>query len=370
MQKTKLVIASVLKPVDDTRMYEKFGFSLSQTNKYDINIIGFYTKNIPDDRSITFLRLYNFSRLSFKRLLAPLRCFRAFIKLKPQILIINTHELLIVAGLYKILFGCHLLYDIQENYYRNILYTKAFPFLIKPLIASYVRGKEYFSMLFVDHYFLAERQYEKEFSFSKGKSTVIENKYRPPIQPLKRNLNQDQINLLFSGTLAESTGVFYAIDIAKKMHEIDPRVSLKIIGHCSIPSTLIKLQKLVDDHDFITLIGGKKLVPHGDILQAIATSHFGIIYYPTNYSTMNTTPTKLYEYLGSRLPIILQNHEPWVELATHHDGCIVLENDNQIDEVFMHKLSTLQFYQKRSNQDILWESEGQKLVSIIDKIIS
>jgi len=368
MQKTKLVIASVLKPVDDTRMYEKFGFSLSQTNKYDINIIGFYTKNIPEDPSITFLRLYNFSRLSFKRLFAPLRCLRAIIKLKPQILIINTHELLIVAGLYKILFGCKLLYDIQENYYRNILYTKAFPLLIKPIIASYVRGKEYLSTLFVDHYFLAERQYEKEFTFSKGKSTVIENKYRPPVKPLKRSLDENKINLIFSGTLAESTGVFHAIDIARKMHKIDPRVSLKIIGHCSIPSTLIKLQKLVDAHDFITLIGGKKLVPHYDILHAMSASNFGIIYYPTNYSTMNTTPTKLYEYLGSQLPIILQNHRPWVELASQHNGCIVLENNTKIDEAFMRKMYALQFYQNGSNQDILWESEGQKLIKIIENI--
>jgi hypothetical protein len=35
------VLTSILKPVDDTRMFEKFGVSLGQTNKYDVNIIGF-----------------------------------------------------------------------------------------------------------------------------------------------------------------------------------------------------------------------------------------------------------------------------------------------------------------------------------------
>jgi hypothetical protein len=47
MKKTKVVIASILKPIDDSRMYEKFGLSLEQANEYEINIIGFASKNIP-----------------------------------------------------------------------------------------------------------------------------------------------------------------------------------------------------------------------------------------------------------------------------------------------------------------------------------
>ncbi len=47
MKKTKVVIVSLLKPIDDSRMYEKFGLTLEQANEYEINIIGFTSKNIP-----------------------------------------------------------------------------------------------------------------------------------------------------------------------------------------------------------------------------------------------------------------------------------------------------------------------------------
>jgi len=39
MKKQRIVLASVLKPVDDTRMFEKIGKSLSRNPDYEIFII-------------------------------------------------------------------------------------------------------------------------------------------------------------------------------------------------------------------------------------------------------------------------------------------------------------------------------------------
>ncbi len=60
MEQPKLVIASVLKPVTDTRMYEKIGRSIGQTKKYEVNIIGFYRKNLPVELNIKFNPIFNF----------------------------------------------------------------------------------------------------------------------------------------------------------------------------------------------------------------------------------------------------------------------------------------------------------------------
>ncbi|MTI19409.1 glycosyltransferase, partial [Fulvivirga sp. RKSG066] len=95
--------------------------------------------------------------------------------------------------------------------------------------------------------------------------------------------------------------------MAKKLHEIDSQITLKIIGFCSIPSTLKTIKQEVEKYHFISLAGGDNLVPHQDILKAIVNADFGIIHYPHNYSTMNSTPTKLYEYLGLKLPILIQD---------------------------------------------------------------
>ena len=52
MTKKVIAIISVLKPVDDTRNYEKVAASISNTNKYDINIIGFSANKKPANPNI------------------------------------------------------------------------------------------------------------------------------------------------------------------------------------------------------------------------------------------------------------------------------------------------------------------------------
>lgn len=372
MKKRKLIIASVLKPVDDTRMYEKFGLSLGQTTKYEINIIGFCVKNIPQAANITFHPLFNFRRLNISRLAAPFKCFKKYLQLSPELIIINTHELLIVTCAYKILFGCNVVYDIRENYYRNILYTKAFPYLLRPFFAIYVRSKEYLSRLFVDHYFLAEKQYQNEFTFARGRCTIIENKYKairsiPAVQ--KQGEIKEQITLLFSGTIGESTGVFECIFLAKKLHEEDPKIRLNIIGYCAQKSTLTKVLETIKNSDFITLHGGAELVSHHEILNAIKSADFGVVYYPTNKSTMNTMPTKLFEYLGNRLPMLLQDHQPWVELAEKYNAHIPINIHSINTSELLLQMKNQTFYKRLPKEEILWESEEKKLIEIVNKLM-
>ncbi|ELR68800.1 glycosyltransferase [Fulvivirga imtechensis AK7] len=353
-------------------MYEKFGLSLGQTSKYEINIIGFCVKNIPQTVNITFHPLFNFKRLNISRLAAPFQCLKKYHQLRPELIIINTHELLIVTFLYRILFGCKVAYDIQENYYRNILYTNTFPLLIKPFIAAYIRGKEYLSRLFVDHYFLAEKQYQNEFTFARGKCTVIENKYLPSVtipDVQKQIKNSEQITLLFSGTIGESTGVFECIALTKKLHEINPEIRLNIIGYCAQKSTLIKLKETIKNSDFITLFGGSELVSHQEVLAAIQKADFGVVYYPTNKSTMNTMPTKLFEYLGNGLPMLLQDHEPWVELAEKYEACIPINIHTINPGQLLNKMKKRKFYTTIPKDEILWRSEEKKLIEIVNNLL-
>jgi len=368
MKKTKLVIASILKPVDDTRMYEKFGISLSQTNKYDINIIGFQSKNLPQSNGITFHPLFFFNRLSLKRIFAPFKIFFRMIKLTPKVLIVNTHELLLVSFLYKILFGGKLLYDVRENYYRNIRFTHTFPFIIRDLVAAYARGKEYLSYLFIDHYLLAEEGYRNEFTFIKNNYTIVENKYKPLSKP-KFNRPKDKIRLLFTGTVAESTGILKAISLTIALHEIDERIELIIRGKCAFSQLRKKINKLCKDHDFISCDDLSTLTTHSEIEKAIATSNFGIIYYPHNISTINTKPTKLYEYLALQLPIILHDHKPWVDLASSYSAAIPIHFEDADIQYVYDNMITGNFYPNGIDNQVLWVEEEKKLLEAIDIVL-
>ena len=104
MKKRRLVLASVLKPVNDTRMYEKIGQSLADKTDFEIHIIGYPSLQPETDSNIFFHPLQSFHRISWRRVFAPLQVLLLVRKVKPEVLIITTHELLIVSFINRILF--------------------------------------------------------------------------------------------------------------------------------------------------------------------------------------------------------------------------------------------------------------------------
>ena len=369
MEKIKLVIASILKPIDDTRMYEKFGLSLGQTNKYDINIIGFASKNIPGDQSINFFPLAPFPRLSLKRLTAPWKVWRLLLHIKPSIIIINTHELLIVTILYKILFGGKTVYDVQENYVKNILYTAAFPKPARPFIAGWVGLKEWLAKPFIKKYIIAEKSYRQELPFLRKSTLLLENKYKP-ITPIKKEhkTGSDQIKLLYSGTVATSYGIFEAINLAETLHVVEPRVRLTIIGYCAHRKDLMLLREKVQDSTFIQLIGGDYLVPHQDIVYEIAHADFGLILNRSNKSTDHKLPTRLFEYTAHHLPILTNKNPLWVDFCDEFNAAIPL-NPLGFDPVLLLKqMKNTSFYNRGNTNSSLWDFEEPKLTSLISSL--
>lgn len=368
--KTKVLIASVLKPVDDSRMYEKIGLSLACSGRYEVHVMGCESETIANPK-IQQHPFKAFGRVSIGRFLAPWKILFEARRLKPDIFIICTHELLYLAVFLKLVSGCRIIYDVQENYYWNVLYTPAFPLLLKPFVALYVRGKETLTARYVDHFFLAERGYEHELKFTGDRKTVLENKVR--ISPSVRKscpaqISGKSLNLLFSGTLAETTGVFTAIDLAIKLHLVDERVTLTIIGFCAQRKVLEKIQLLIKPRPFIQLIAEEKPIPHSRIFQEIQKADLGLVTYQINPSTMNSIPTKLYEYLGFRLPILLVNHKPWVDFCNSWSAAVVCDSTN-IDASAIHNELTQHLFYTSEPAAVYWETEEPKLFHVLDGLV-
>jgi glycosyltransferase involved in cell wall biosynthesis len=366
MKKRRIVIASLLKPIDDTRMFEKMGVTFSDTGDYQVFIAGYPSSVKPVYPNIHFFALTSFKRISFGRLWAPFRIAQYIHQVKPDVLIVNTHELLIVGVLNRIFFGTRIIYDIQENYFRNILYSETFPKLLRPLLALWVRAKEKVTAPLFHWFYLAEKGYENEFTFFKNRFTIIENKAILPAGH-KITVRSGYSQLLFSGTLAESTGVFEAIQLAIQLHHLNPSVRLNIIGYCSKAELLNKIKSVIKDHSFITLIGGNQLVPHQEIVNCIIKSDFGIISYPPSPHTQNSIPTKLYEYLSLQLPVIIQDKPSWKTLVQRCQGGISIDFKNFEVTELLEKMKATPFYTQPPS-DTTWDTEAKKLLEVLKTI--
>ncbi len=305
----KIMIASVLKPIDDVRMYERMAWSISKETDWETHILG-SCNPIPEkplDR-VVFHPVFNFGRAGWKRLFAPFRAFIEFMRVRPDCLIVNTHELLWAGLWYKLIFRKRLFYDVRENYGLNILHTNAFPKVLRRFLSFSVRLKERLVQPFIEANFMAERCYLEELPFSVTKTALLENKYNPfpsgILPPPEPKQSDSTLHFLFSGTIAEHYGVFDCVEMVDRFHREGCPVKLTIIGYAAQKHVGEKLKAICNEKDYIQLIGIDHLVPHQRIVSAIRSADVGVLAYQENVSISNRIPTKLYEYLANGLTVI------------------------------------------------------------------
>lgn len=363
MKKRSIVIASVLKPMDDTRMTEKMGMSLLKSGVWDVHIVGF-GKVRPEVQGISFHPLGIFSRLSLTRMFTPWRVLAKLFSIKPSAIIVTTHELLWVAVISKLFFRTKVYYDVRENYKLNILNTSAFPLLLRWPIGFYVRFKEWLFSGFIRHFLLAEKTYAHELQFVGQRFTIVENK-SVKASNVNRKPVGETIHLLFSGTLDMSTGVFDAIELAKKLHQENQNIRLSVIGYASLPDVQKKIKQEAS-HSFIKLIGINSLVPHKKILEAISQADIGIIVYQSAPHTRNCIPTKLYEYLAHQLPILYDGNASWASMVSEHQGGISINFTNPNAQAILEALHSSRFH-TQPPLNVTWESEEEKLLMLLGR---
>jgi glycosyltransferase involved in cell wall biosynthesis len=366
MKKRTIAIASVLKPADDVRAFTKMALTLAAAG-HEVYLIGMPSTTPVTPPNVHFLELSPFSRLDFQRILAPFRVLRKARKVKPEVLIVNTHELLLVSFLNRIFFGTQIIYDVQENYYRNIRWTRAFPSWMKRPLAAWVRLKERLLAPAFQQVIFAERCYLDELRFLSKKATVIENKSQLP-PGFSRRPDTTKLVLAFTGTLGESTGIFEAIKLADELYEKRADIELHVLGFCPIPEVLAAIISMCSGKSYIKLTAGSMQVGHEQILDLISRAHFGIISYPASPHTSDRIPTKLFEYLSARLPVLLRKNPSWEALASKVNAAILVDFDNPDTDEILRQMASRVFYDKGDVGEFLWKTEEGKLVGMIEAL--
>lgn len=370
MHKKQLLIASVLKPIDDTRMVEKLGFSLDKINGFQINIVGFCGK-IPTNSNLKFFPLFNFRRLDIlRRLSAPIKFYSKLRKIKPSIIILETHELLLPAIIYKKFNNATVIYDIRENYFLNIKNGSGFSTLTRDLVAFWVRAVEKLCSKYIDHFFIAESIYKDQIKFIHNRFTYLPNAFNDAFNEsvlTKHKKERNKYQVLFSGTIALETGIRESINLINKLHQLDDRYKLVVRGYCSNHDLFISLQKEIFSLEHIDYPQENKLIPHSEILDAIQLSGFGFIHYHALPQFEGKIPTKFFEYLSSNLPIILYDNKRFVDIETGTNSIIHLEQG--IDEDLQ---KIIQFRSPKNINDVpkhfLWNNYEPILISIVESM--
>jgi glycosyltransferase involved in cell wall biosynthesis len=364
---TKIAIASTLKPVIDPRAYEKIGCSLAQNQLYEVHILGSPPTLSKPPENIALHTIAN-SKGSLNRVIMPWKILVALHKIKPQLLIIGTHELLFIGAIYKLISGCKLIYDIRENYYFNLRYQKNYPFIGRQILAFYVRTKEIIFARIIDHFFLAEQCYVDEIKFTKQRFTILENKYNPSEFAIKKSKNVE-VDFILSGTISKEYGVFDALQFFSQFTA--PKIRLTIIGHCPNKHTFRALTKAIKGIDNLTFKVSTSPISHQEILSYINDKSIGLLPYQPNNSTKNKLPTKLYEYIGMGIPVLISNNPLWNKLLLKYSAGMSIDFKSPISIEDISRSLTIKYNTQNIDlKNLMWNNEEPKLLALVKRLLS
>lgn len=372
MRTIPILIASVLKPLKDPRAYYRFGLSLRETNKYQINIIGFSTKNEADEKNIKFHPLFLEKRKGFARIFAGYIFFKVYKKERPSLSILCTWELIPSAILCKMLFGGKLIYDVQENYALNISYNRTLKGIKKWFAKNLVLLIEYSAKHFIDHYIFSEQCYKHEKPAFKP-CFVLENKYYGPVPnniPSKK-LHLPNLRFLISGTITEVYGIKEALQWFLELQQSLPEISLHIIGHCPLPDFGKMLSVLAKENNGILLQISSQPVPYEQILEAYAEADLVLLPYHQIPSISPKIPSKFFECLALVKPFLYSPNLLWKSFAEKYQAGLEVDFSAKSQAAFtMQSLLSMNFYTKDFPYEAYWvQKEGVQLQNLVSSLL-
>ncbi len=372
--KPSILIASVLKPARDTRSYHKLGKSLASLfPAYEVHSVGASQgSSAPDTpgHPVITHTYPPFHRFSWGRIRAAWSMWRLACQLRPRVLILTAGELLPWGLLYTCYPGGTLLYDVQEDYFRNIRYTHAYPRFIRVGLAYAFWALEALASKGGQGFILAEDCYPKDISFVRQPYVLLPNKmdrnWLPPNrQSSPTSLQKPNPHFLLTGTLSLDYGLFEAIAWVDAMRAHIPGLRLRLCGHVPRESDYKQLRALVQQNDCLTWDVSRQAIPYPQIIQAMQQCDAVLMPYRVNKSVQNRIPTKFYECLALRKPMLIQENPVWETFLAQYpfQSAVFLDfrQLTQVDTVYKH-LRQAPFYQNAENiPGIVWQDEEAKI---------
>lgn len=219
-----------------------------------------------------------------------------------------------------------LIYDVHENYERNILYGSGYAPILRSNLAISIRALERSAIPYLDGVIYAESGYDNILNVPEERKIILRNLYVSSGMPSNIPLPHQPF-ILITGTLAREWGTLEAIE-AYKIVAKHTDYQLVIAGYCPNPTYLKSINDAINSHPRIFLEGISQPVPYPRIEQLIQNSSFGFALYEPSIRMADRVPTKFFEYAAYGKPLFFSDFEPWNWLnEQYHFGVPVIYND-------------------------------------------
>lgn len=359
-----ILLSSVLKPVTEPRMYEKIGKTLRSVAQYDVHIFGTLRNQelFLEDLKVHEHSFY--TRSFYFRIKILLQYFKLLFRLKPQLLVPSTLDLLLISYFYKFFNAkTSIIYDMRENFSFNTRNHQHYSGFISFLISK----SEKLLIKLSNGLIYAEKVYLNQLN--EVENSILMENFPTKVEEngsfnSKSNKN---LNFLYSGNLTQEYGIYEVLIFYKKIKKWFPNAHLTIIGNCLDKNVLKDLSLFSIAHLEVKLIGIEKAASHEQILAEIKKANFGLVSYQKNKAFDGKYPTKVYEYLQAKLPMLLFEDQTWNELVLKYDAGILCKVQDLTKGKMQYILEKQYFQIDRDTSKFTWENQESRLLEFFYK---
>ncbi|MDK2773364.1 MAG: glycosyltransferase [Flavobacterium sp.] len=358
--KTKVLHVTSVHIHTDTRILLKECKSLSKI--YDVHLINpFYEGKIDNINlhKVIFFRNRLLRVLTSWLLVLPKSCFINY-----KVIHFHDPELLFAVPIWKI-FGKKIIYDVHENYSKQV-YTKEYiPLVMRKLLQQVIKFIEYIYAYFVDIIIVVHQ--DLNFILNKFKKHItISN---APILDYKFVPKTRKKQFCYIGVISEERGI---LKMAKIFNEL--KVDFVLAGNFSSK----KLKKKIISLKNIKYLG---IINREEVIKVISESTCGVCTYLPLPNHMISNPNKLFEYLNYGTPVICSNFESYKDIIDEKYSFVHYVDVNNKSEIVKNIKNILSMNDNELNnsgeeankfieKNYNWDIEANKLIESYKKILS
>jgi len=366
-------ITTVHSPFDG-RIFHKECKTLAKAG-YDVFLIAQHDREeIVDEVHIVHLPK---AKNRFQRMLfLPFNALKIALKLKADIYHFHDPELLPIGVLLKLFTGKKIIYDVHEDYSKQILSKHYIPKAVRKEIAYLVKMLEYISSMFFEGIVTATDDILKNFSYHKRAISVrnfpIIGNFSNTIRI--DNDSKDVFNLIYVGGLTEIRGIVQMVQ-ALELVNSNKEVKLILCGKFELPDLEVKVRDLegFGKVEYLGWVDSKK------IPEILAKADAGLVCLHPISNYITGLPVKLFEYMFAKLPVIASNFPLWKEIVEGNNCgiCVNPLDPEEIAEAIRYLIEHPDEARKMGEngrravlEKYNWEKESEKLLRLYEELLN
>ena len=361
----KVIHLTSVHPVFDGRVFHKEAKTLIKAG-YDVILIAQHNKEEVVD-GVKIIPLPK-PRNRFERMTKVVwKLFRLALKEKADVYHFHDPEL-IPVGLVLRLFGKKVIYDVHEDVPQQIL-TKDWirSYIIRKIVSFFFKGFENLSCAFFNGIVAATSDIAKKFPSQK----TITLRNFPILELIDKakplNINKQKPIIIYAGGLTKIRGIK---EIIQAMEFVGNRAELWLLGKWGSEEFKKECESL-KGWRYTKYLGVK---PLEEVYMYLKSADIGLHCVHRIKRYMVGLPTKVFEYLAARLPIIISDSAYW---RNEFAGCALFVDPEKPKDIANKILKLLEDDKLRSKlakrgRELMekhynWEKESNKLLELYKK---